>query len=144
MNNTVDRRVAGAYPFHVQSNTRFTDTDMGGHLNNVSILLYYQDGLAPFLLDCFAELAADPGWRLRQGRCDVSYDGQAFYPDPIAIASGIEHIGDNWLRVAQALFQRGEYVGQCDTILCMVDDQGQPRNISPDQRTRLESRRLRS
>ena len=142
MNDTLDRRTGNAYPFHLEINTRYTDTDMAGHLNNVSTFLYYQDGQARFLLDCFPELSAYLEWEFRLTYCDVSYDSQVYYPEPLDVASGIEHIGDNSIRIAQALFQRGQCVGQCDAILTLVDRRGQPLDISPAQRAELESRRI--
>lgn len=144
MNETPDRQSRNTYPFHFGIDARFTDTDLGGHLNNVSLVAYYQDGLARFMLDCFPELIGDPGWGVRLARCDVSYDGQTFYPDPIEVATGIADVGDNWVRVAQALFQRGQSVGQSDSILVIVGRQGQSLELSLGQRTRLEARRLRS
>lgn len=142
MNNTLDRRARETYPFHFEIATRFTDTDMGGHLNNVSIFLYYQDGQARFMLDIFPELASKAGWHPRLVRGDVNYDGQTFYPDPVDVAAGVEEVGDKWVRIAQALFQRGQCVGQCNTVLTFVDDQGQSLVIGAAQRARLESRRL--
>lgn len=142
MSKTLNRQARESYPFHLEIETRFTDTDMGGHLNNVSILLYYQDGRVPFLLDCFPELAPQTGWGLRLARCDVSYDGQTYYPGPIEVSSGIEQVGDNWVRVAQALFQHGQCVGQCEVILVLAEDEGQPAAFSPAQRARLEARML--
>lgn len=143
MSDTFDRQARKVYPFHFEINTRFTDTDQAGHLNNVSIFAYYQDGQARFMLDCLPELASESKWSLRLTCCDVSYDGQTYYPDPIDVASGIEQVGDHWVRVAQALFQRGQCVGQCDAILVMVDSQRQPLAFTPDQRARLECSRLR-
>ncbi|MDY0012047.1 MAG: acyl-CoA thioesterase [Rhodocyclaceae bacterium] len=144
MKDTVNRRAGTTYPFHLELDTRFTDTDLGGHLNNVSIVLYYRDAQARFMLDCFPDLAAQSEWTPRQVRCDVSYDGQTYYPDPVDVACGVEEVGDSWVRVAQALFQRGQYVGQCSAVLALVDSQGQHLAISPEQRARLETRRLRA
>lgn len=144
MTATLNRQDWESYPFHLKIETRFTDTDMGGHLNNVSILLYYQDGRVPFLLECFPELAPTADWGLQLARCDVSYDGQTYYPDPIEVTCGIEEVADHWIRIAQALFQRGHCVGHCDVILLRVDHQGQPLALSPAQRARLEGFRLRA
>ena len=144
MNNTFDHRSSAAYPFHLEINTRFTDTDMAGHLNNASIFLYYQDGQARFLLDCSPELFLEFGRSLRLTYCDVSYDGQVYFPETLKVASGVKQVGGHWIRIAQALFQRGQCVGLCDAVLTMIDDQGQPLAISPAQRTALESRRVHS
>ncbi len=144
MNDTFARRSRDAYPFHLEINTRFTDTDMAGHLNNASIFLYYQDGQARFLLDCVPELFPALGRSLRLTYSDVSYDGQVYFLDALDVASGVVHVGEHWIRIAQALFQRGQCVGLCDAVLSSFDDQGQPLAISPAQRAALESRRVHS
>ncbi len=144
MSNVVDRRNVQAYPFHFSINTRFTETDANGHINNVSYLLYYEDAQAAFLLECFPEMSASKQWRFQQVRCDVSYDGQSYYPDPMTVATGVEHIDDCWVRLSQALFQRGQFVGLCDVILVKVDAQGRPQEINAGDRTALELRRLRA
>jgi len=144
MSNVVDRRAAHTYPNLLSINTRFTETDANAHINNVSYLLYYEDARAAFLIDCFPELIASSHWRFQQVRCDISYDGQSYYPDPMTVATGVEHVDDGWLRLSQALFQRGQCVGQCDVILVMVDAQGKPIPIAADQRVLLESRCLRA
>ncbi len=142
MSNVVDPRNMHAYPFHFSINTRFTETDANGHINNVSYLLYYEDARAAFLLDCFPELARSDQWLFQQVRCDVSYDGQSFYPDPMTVVTGVEHIDVCWVRLAQALFQRGQLVGQCNATLVKVDAAGKLLEIDSEQRARLEGLRL--
>lgn len=137
MNTTIDRRAAQTYPVHIRIDTRFTETDMNAHINNVSFLLYYEDAQAEFLLNCFPELATACDWNFRLARCDVAYDGQGYYPDAVDVATGVEHIDDSWLRVSQALFQRGSCIGQCDAILIKVNAQGQAMAIDAEQRARL-------
>lgn len=143
MSDTLKRRDKDAYPFLYKVNTRFTDTDQAGHLNNVSIFVYYQDGQARFLLDCFPELAAAARWSLRFVSGEASYDGQTYYPDPIEIATGVEQLGDNWVLLAQALFQRGQCVGLCEAVLVKEDEQRQALAFTAAERVLLESRRLR-
>jgi len=144
MNDTFDRRSREAYPFHHEINTRFTDTDMAGHLNNASLFLYYQDGQARFLMDCFPELFSALGRSLRLTFCDVSYEGQVYFLDLLEVARGVVHVGEHWICIAQALFQGGQCVGLCDAVLTSVDDQGQPLAFSPSQRSQIESRRVHS
>lgn len=142
MTNTFARRAREAYPFQLELNTRFADTDMAGHLNNASIFRYYQDGLARFLLDGVPELFPALGRTLRLTHCDASYDGQVYFLEVLTVTSGVVQVGEHWVRIAQALFQRGECVGLCDAVLTSVDEQGQPLAFNPGQQAQLESRRI--
>jgi acyl-CoA thioester hydrolase len=118
-----ERRQLAAYPHHLTLPTRFSDTDAVGHLNNVSLLRYCDEGRAALLLQ--GEDRPAPPWPGQVVRVDISYLREARLPQPLTIGSAIRRIDGPHVHLEQALFQREACVVVCDCIVQMAPQMAQ-------------------
>ena len=117
MRNDPRRRDPAAYPWSAALETRFTDMDVNRHLNNVAVSRLYEEGRVRF------------NWRLREthpelghvrylvGHVAIDYLAEGHYPDPVTIGYGVQSLGNTSYRAAMGMFQRGQCIGLCDTVM---------------------------
>lgn len=115
---TPQRLELDRYPHQLELDTRFSDTDLIGHINNVSILRYYDDGLASLLAE------AHDSWQplLEQGAgltvvSDTAFVGESHHSYALRVGSAVSRVDEQTLTVEQGLFQRGNCVGVRDLRL---------------------------
>jgi acyl-CoA thioester hydrolase len=112
------------YPFAIELQTRFGDLDVLGHLNNAAIARLYEEARSRFgmakLSDIRQPLTGQREWWALVANVNISYLGEAHYPAPVTITSGIGRIGTTSYVVAHGLFQEGRCLGVCDCTLVIV------------------------
>lgn len=135
---------AHAYPFVEEYATRFSDTDAVGHVNNVAVTRYHDNGLMAFqaALTGRVTMHGDTGyWHV--ARHDISMLGESFYPTPMRVCIGVTgEIGPAHFTLAQALFQEGRCTGRAIAEISVLDASGKPQALSAALRDRLERNRL--
>jgi acyl-CoA thioester hydrolase len=110
-----ERRQRAHYAHQLSLATRFSDTDLLGHLNNVSLLRYCDEGRAAVLLTGEGgTVAASPGVVVR---ADISYLQEARLPMPVTVASRVRSVDGRTLLLEQALFQDAVCVVVCDSTV---------------------------
>jgi acyl-CoA thioester hydrolase len=112
-----ERRLPGHYPHHLSLRPRFSDTDLLGHLNNVSLLRYADEGRAALLLTGGEAGVFSPGSLGTVARVDISYLQEAKLPHPLMVASRIRAVQGGEVLLEQALFQGDVCVVVCDTTV---------------------------
>ncbi|KAA5803669.1 acyl-CoA thioesterase [Alkalicaulis satelles] len=132
------RLIRASYPLSVIVPTRFRDLDTLGHLNNVALGSFYEEGRAHLNRAAFPqEMRHESGLRMLIADVHIAYLAEAFYPGDIEVAAGISHIGRSSYTIALALFQKAQCVGTCETVLVVTDGTG-AMPIPPAQRAALE------
>jgi acyl-CoA thioester hydrolase len=111
-----ERRQIAHYPHQLSLPTRFSDTDLLGHLNNVSLLRYADEGRAAVLLAA-GQGRIDLGSLGTVVRVDISYVQEARLPHLLTVASRIRGAQGEEVRLEHALFQRDVCVVACDTTV---------------------------
>jgi acyl-CoA thioester hydrolase len=111
-----ERRDLAHYRHHLSLPTRFSDTDLVGHLNNVSLLRYCDEGRAAVLLAA-AEGGVASDSLGTVVRVDISYLHEARLPYPLTMASSIRAVDGEQVLIEQALFQREVCVVVCDSTV---------------------------
>jgi acyl-CoA thioester hydrolase len=131
-----------SYPVSVIVPARFRDLDTLGHLNNVALGSFYEEGRAQLNRAAFPlEMRHESGLRMLIADVHIAYLAEAHYPGDIEVAAGVGHIGRSSYTIALALFQNGACVGTCETVLVVTDDNG-ALEIPPAQRAALDGLRL--
>ena len=130
------RLLPDPYPCRHEFATRYPDTDAMGHVNNLGVLRYYEDGRACTLLEPMNEFV------IRLIEVDVTYLREAVYPRPLIVGSGISTIGERRFHLSQALFQDQHCVGVCDAVLTCSDGVNSSVPIDSALRSWLERKRL--
>jgi acyl-CoA thioester hydrolase len=132
------------YPFFRDYATRFSDTDAVGHVNNVALTRYHDNGLMAFQAAQTGRVTmhGDAGyWHV--ARHQISMLRESFYPAPMRVCIGVMgEIGPSHFTLAQALFQEGRCTGQAVAEISVLDASGKPRALSAALRDRLEGTRL--
>jgi len=135
---------AHAYPFVEEYTTRFSDTDAVGHVNNVAVTRYHDNGLMAFqaALTGRVTVHGDAGyWHV--ARHEISMLGESFYPAPMRVCIGVTgEIGPAHFTLSQALFQEGRCTGRAIAEISVLDTSGKPRVLTAALRNRLERNRL--
>lgn len=117
-NPLVDRSI---YPYWVKERVRWSDTDMVGHVNNMSFSAYFETGRTEFLLPLIAR-DAERRILMVMARMAVDYIGEVHWPGDVEVGTGILAVGKSSCRMGQALFNGDRCVGSAETVLVMVDE----------------------
>lgn len=128
-----------AYPVVREITTRVGDLDGYGHLNAIRLGAYYEDARAAFYYEAFE---GGPRARTLVAQITIRYLREGFWPAPAQLGTGIERIGTTSFVMAQGLFQSGECIGLCDTVLVSTNE-GRPHPLPPEIRAAVERMLLR-
>ncbi len=112
----------GLYPFQTVVEPRFGDMDPLRHLNNVALAGIYEEGRVRFGLSVSDSYAHQKGQRLVVAEVAIRYLAEGCYPAPLTVAAGVIRIGASSYQLGQALFQSGQCIGVCDTVLVYTAD----------------------
>jgi acyl-CoA thioester hydrolase len=85
--------------------TRFSDTDALGHINNAMLPIWFEGARDPIFKMFMPELDLS-NWRLILAKMDVTFHAQMFYGKSIEIRTYIGRIGHSSFDVYQELWQR--------------------------------------
>lgn len=127
------------YPLVVTVPSRFRDLDTLGHINNVAIGSFYEEGRAQLNRACFPpDMRRAHKMRMLIADVHIQYLAEAHYPGDLIVGAGIGHIGRTSYRIDLGLFQKGQCVGVCETVLVNTDASGVA-PIPEEGRTALET-----
>ena len=112
-----------AYPYFRRVIARFSDMDSEGHLNNVALAAFYEDGRVSFLRGLAGE-ARGTEYRFVIAHLAISYIAEAHYPGEYDVGLGVSKLGNASFGVGCGLFIDGACVGVCDTTQVVIGDAG--------------------
>ena len=116
----------GNYPFRVKIPTRYGDLDTNGHLNNVAIARFFEDGRVRFQRD-IAGGRWPVGTRGLVVSVKLDYLAEGFYPAPVLVTAGFGAAGRSSWRVLEAAFQDGRCIAVAESVFVrMKDDKPAP------------------
>ncbi len=111
------------YSHFVEYDTRFCETDLFSHINNVAIVNYYEDSLSDYIVDL---LGLGGSFYIDEiggiAFSDVCFLGQVSYPGRIVVASEFVEGGPKAISIHQAIFQNNICVGVRDVVIRMKID----------------------
>lgn len=132
------RLIRDTYPLSVTVPSRFRDLDTLGHINNVAIGSFYEEGRAHLNRTVFpAQIRHAHNMRLLIADVHIAYLQEAHYPGDIEVGAGIVRLGISSYTIGLALFQKGKCVGTCETVLVNTGG-SKPVPIPQEGRTALE------
>src|SRR4051812_42177327 len=117
--------------------------DVLHHLNNASLMRYYEEARIRFMHDLADRLGG--GFRGLVAAVNVDYLHVAEHPDPLLGAVAVGAMGRSSLRLLQAMFQADRCVGVADVTLVRMAHGRQHVEALPDAwRSTLDSYRLKT
>lgn len=94
----------------------FADTDALGHINNASIVVWFEDARRPIFRLFVPDL--DPKkWNLILAKIEVDYKSQATYTDEVEITTIVEEIGNSSVTIFHEAFQNGQKIASGTAVL---------------------------
>ena len=103
-----DRRSLTTYPYHHPLDTRWSDNDVYGHVNNVTYYSYFDTAVNAYLIGSglldpktgeVIGLVVETGCR---------YFAPISFPEPLMVGLGVEHLGRSSVRYGLGIFRPGE------------------------------------
>lgn len=117
------------YSHWATERVRWSDTDMVGHVNNMSFSTYFETGRTEFLMPLLAR-EAERRILMVLARMSVDFIGEVHWPSNVEVGTGLLAIGRTSCRMGQALFVGDRCVGSAETVLVVIDeDTRKPREI---------------
>lgn len=104
------------YPTRTQLQVRFSDTDMLGHINNLSYGAYAEIGRAHF----FTSLGEDAPWFL-MAKMELEFRKEAYLHDELHIVSSVESLGTTSMTLRQDVMRNDEIVVSTRAVLVCID-----------------------
>jgi acyl-CoA thioester hydrolase len=136
----LDRAVldGGVFPHRCEVIPRFSDLDRVGHLNNVAIADFLQEGRFRF---CYDLGLAETTRHVVVASSTVEFAGDLFYPDRLEICTAVLDIGRTSFRIGLVVRQSGR-IGVYAEAVQVVRDESGPIPIPDDWRATLESAKI--
>jgi acyl-CoA thioester hydrolase len=127
-----------SYPVHQTANTRFQDMDINGHLNNVAFVALFEHGRVRLNRATRPISERPDGERTMIANVTIDYLGEGNFPDDVMVASGIGHIGTSSWVIEQAIFQNGNCIATCNSVI-VCREGGTAKPLRSELREALEA-----
>lgn len=127
-----------AWPALAPHAIRYCDTDMQGHVNNVSYAAYFEFGRTEFI-HRYAPDLIEPGCGMILARIEIDFRAELHFPQPIDIGFAVLSVGGSSVKLAQSVFTGEKLVASGLSVMVQMDQaSNRPRPWSPAQRGVLE------
>ena len=115
------------YPVSVIMQTRFQDIDPNRHLNNVAFAAMFENARVRLNRSLRPWTERPKNERSMVAAVTINYLGEGQYPDDVEISSGVSKVGTSSYVIAQAMFQNGQCIATCESVIvCRTDGEGKP------------------
>ncbi len=116
---------------------RWSDTDMVGHVNNLSFSTYFETGRTEFLRPLIHR-DAESRVLLLMAQMNVSFFGEVHWPANVEVGTCVLHLGDSSCRLGHGLFHGDQCIASCDELLVLIDEASRkPRTLPGHVRSYL-------
>ena len=109
--------------YELSINPRVSETDMLGHINNVSIAAWFEEGRVNLLRELQEESSAFPPFIL--ARIEIDYRAQMHFGHQIQLKTWIARIGTTSIRFAQELWQREHCCASGSSVMVHLEQASQ-------------------
>ncbi|NRD88618.1 thioesterase [Sphingopyxis sp. BSNA05] len=115
------------YPVSLVTQTRFQDIDPNRHLNNVAFATMFENARVRFNRSLRPWADRPRNERSMVAAVTINYLREGQFPDDVEISSGVSKIGRSSYVIAQAMFQNGQCIATCESVIvCRTDGEGRP------------------
>lgn len=128
-NNILTQR--STYSYWLTENIRWSDTDLVGHVNNLSFSTYYETGRTQFLRP-FVARGVEQRVLLLLAQMNVSFLGEAHWPGEVDIGTGMLEVGRSSCRMGQGLFLGDQCISTAESVMVMIDETTRKPKEIPD------------
>ena len=123
--------------FEIGIRPRVSETDMLGHINNVAVVAWFEEGRSYMVREALggAEIRLPP---FVLARIEIDFRAQLFFGHETTVSSAVQTLGNTSVVVDQRILQRGERCAVARVVLVHFDHETQrPAPLPPALREAL-------
>ena len=105
--------------FELSIRPRMSETDMLGHINNVSVTGWFEEGRSYMVREALARPPRLPPFVL--ARMEIDYRDQMFFGEEARVRSHVEHLGNSSVVIRQRIDQQGRRCAEAKCVLVHFD-----------------------
>ena len=109
--------------YEISIRPRVSETDMLGHINNVAVVAWLEEGRSYMVREALGALAQLPPFLLV--RLEIDYRAQLYFGEEVQIWSGVERLGNSSVVIRQRINQRGTLCAEGRSVLVNFDHEAQ-------------------
>ena len=122
--------------YEISIRPRVSETDMLGHINNVAVMAWFEEGRSYMVREALGKAPRLPPFVL--ARMETDFRGQLFFGEEARIQSGVERLGNTSVTVRQRIEQHGKLCAEARCVLVHFDHQTQrPASLPEELRASL-------
>jgi acyl-CoA thioester hydrolase len=91
--------------YEISIRPRVSETDMLGHINNVAVVAWLEEGRSYMVREALEKTPQMPPFVL--ARLEIDYRAQLYFGEEVQVWSGTERLGNTSLVIRQRVLQRG-------------------------------------
>lgn len=116
---------------------RFCDTDALGHISNVALPAWFEQGREA-VFEVFNPGQNLDKWNMILKYMTIDFIGQMYFGEPVDLRTYISKVGSSSFTVAQEAWQKGECCAKGEAVMVYFDfEKQQKRSIPDDIREKL-------
>jgi acyl-CoA thioester hydrolase len=109
--------------YEISIRPRVSETDMLGHINNVAVVAWLEEGRSYMVREALGAFAKLPPFVL--ARIEIDYKAQLYFGEEAQVWSGVERLGNTSLVIRQRVNQRGALCAAGRCVLVHFDHETQ-------------------
>jgi acyl-CoA thioester hydrolase len=117
--------------FEISIRPRVSETDMLGHINNVAVMAWFEEGRSYMVREALGKAPRLPPFVL--ARMETDFRNQLFFGEEACVRSSVERLGNTSVIVRQWIEQRGRLCAEARCVLVHFDHQTQRPAALPDE-----------
>jgi acyl-CoA thioester hydrolase len=99
---------------------RFAETDALGHINNISIVGWFEHARRP-IFETFVPGLSPKNWTLILAKIELDFLAQVYFEQEVTVNTYFEKLGNSSMTVIHEAFQNGEKVATGKAIMVHFD-----------------------
>ena len=118
---------------------RFKDTDLLGHINNASIVTWFEEARRPIFVLCNPKLDTHD-WNLILRKLDVDFLAEGRWQDEVTIETKVGHVGTTSFKLKHEAKQNNKIIATSEEVLVFFNYSKRQKEALPtDIKNKLES-----
>ncbi|ADG05766.1 acyl-CoA thioesterase [Kyrpidia tusciae] len=109
---------------------RYCETDAMGHVNNISYMIYLEQGRTDFMKEIRKNLGREVAIVLASIRCD--FRAPSYFDDELQVRTEVQRVGKTSITMSQAILRGDELIAQGESVIVHVDPVAQRPAPIPD------------
>lgn len=117
--------------FDISIRPRVSETDMLGHINNVAVMAWFEEGRSYMVRAALGKPPRRPPFVL--ARMETDFRNQLFFGEEARVRTSVERLGTTSVIVRQQIEQRGNLCAEARCVLVHFDHETQRPSPVPDE-----------